>query len=83
MIGCLRVRKQPIIVFYFEFETVLKFYNLEAMIKIIQLEMLKITEKYVNGHYGRTDQPYTISSPCKPMAHVNSQTISIFGKLWL
>ena len=32
MIGCLRtrVRKQPIIVLYFEFELVLKFYNLEA-----------------------------------------------------
>ena len=32
MIGCLRtrVRKQPIIALYFEFETVLKFYNLEA-----------------------------------------------------
>ena len=32
MIGCLRtpVRKQPITVLYFEFETVLKFYNLEA-----------------------------------------------------
>ena len=32
MIGCLRtcVRKQPIIVLYFEHETVLKFYNLEA-----------------------------------------------------
>ena len=32
MIGCLRtrVRKQPIIVLYFEFETVHKFYNLEA-----------------------------------------------------
>ena len=32
MIGCLQthVRKQPIIVLYFEFETVLKFYNLEA-----------------------------------------------------
>ena len=30
MIGCLRtlVRKQPIIVLYFDFETVLKFYNL-------------------------------------------------------
>ena len=30
MIGCLQtcVHKQPIIVFYFEFETVLKFYNL-------------------------------------------------------
>ena len=32
MIGCLRtsVRKQPIVMLYFEFETVLKFYNLEA-----------------------------------------------------
>ena len=32
MIGCLRtrVRKQPIVVLYFEFETVLKFYNLET-----------------------------------------------------
>ena len=32
MIGCLRtrVRKQPIIAPYFESETVLKFYNLEA-----------------------------------------------------
>ena len=32
MIGCLRTRvhKQPIIALYFEFETVLKLYNLEA-----------------------------------------------------
>ena len=32
MIGCLRtpVRKQPIIALYFEFENVVKFYNLEA-----------------------------------------------------
>ena len=32
MIGCLwtRVRKQPIIALYFEYETVLKFYNLGA-----------------------------------------------------
>ena len=32
MIGCLwtRVRKQPMIVLYFEFENELKFYNLEA-----------------------------------------------------
>ena len=32
MIGCLRTRarKQPIIALYFEFETVLKIYNLEA-----------------------------------------------------
>ena len=34
MIGCMRtcVHKQPIIALYFEFETVLKFYNLEARI---------------------------------------------------
>ena len=33
MIGCLRTRvhKQPIIARYFEFETVLKFYNLGGM----------------------------------------------------
>ena len=33
MIGCLRTRvlKQQIIVLYFEFETVLNFYNLEAL----------------------------------------------------
>ena len=32
MIGWLRtrVRKQPIVALYFEFETVLKFYNLDA-----------------------------------------------------
>ena len=36
MIGCLRTRvhKQPIIALYFEFETVLKFYNLEAWVLI-------------------------------------------------
>ena len=34
MIGCLlaRVRKQPIIALYFEFENELKFYNLEARV---------------------------------------------------
>ena len=37
MIGCLRtrIRKQPIIALYFEFEIVLKFYNLEAWIYTI------------------------------------------------
>ena len=29
-----RVRKQPIIALYFEFETVLKFYNLEARMSL-------------------------------------------------
>ena len=35
MIGCLRtrIRKQPISTLYFEFENVLKFYNLEAKSK--------------------------------------------------
>ena len=34
MIGCLRtrVRKQPIIALYFEYENELKFYNLEARV---------------------------------------------------
>ena len=36
MIGCMRtrVRKQPIIALYFESETVLKFYNLEARTRV-------------------------------------------------
>ena len=36
MIGCLRtrVRKLPIIALYFESETVLKFYNLEARLSV-------------------------------------------------
>ena len=36
MIGCLRtrVRKQPIIALYFEFENELMFYNLEARLYI-------------------------------------------------
>ena len=39
MIGCLRthVRKQPIVALYFEFETVLKFYNLKARSHFIHL----------------------------------------------
>ena len=40
MIGCMRtrVRKQPIIALYFEFETVPKFYNLEAWMEYIMIE---------------------------------------------
>ena len=36
MIGCLRtrVRKQPIIALYFESETVLRFFNLEAWLDV-------------------------------------------------
>ena len=43
MIGCLRtrVRKQPIIALYFESETVLKFYNLEARLNFSQYGHLK------------------------------------------
>ena len=39
MIGCLRtrVRKHPIIALYFESETVLKFYNLEAWLPSLYL----------------------------------------------
>ena len=42
MIGCLRtrVRKQAIIVLYFESETVLKFYNLEARYRYNQVPHL-------------------------------------------
>ena len=37
MIGCLRTRvsKLPIIALYFEFETVLKFYNLGAWVQTV------------------------------------------------
>ena len=40
MIGCLRtrVRKQPIIALYFEFENELKFYNLEAWVLVLCLK---------------------------------------------
>ena len=45
MIGCLRthVRKQPIITLYFESETVLKFYNLEARIYLSRRAWLNVT----------------------------------------
>ena len=41
MIGCLwtRVRKQPIVTLYFDFESVLKFYNLEARSLGVKIEM--------------------------------------------
>ena len=41
MIGCLRthVCKQPIIALYFESETVIKFYNLEAGNNIVMMLM--------------------------------------------
>ena len=48
MIGCLRtrVRKQPIVTLYFEFETVLKFFNLEAW--PLGLKLKKKSTKGVN-----------------------------------
>ena len=47
MIGCLRtrVRKQPIIALYFEFETVLKFYNLEASCQFSSWELMYMSEE--------------------------------------
>ena len=52
MIGCLRtrVRKQPIIVLYFEVETVLKFYNLEPR---------KDTKYCIAKHGPNTEPPQT------------------------
>ena len=50
MIGCLRtrVRKQPIISLYFAFETVFKFYNLEAW-PIVAEETIYIFSPEANG----------------------------------
>ena len=51
MIGCLRtrVRKQPIIALYFEFENELKFYNLEAWCTMRRLfGLCKQLTVYVN-----------------------------------
>ena len=41
MIGCLQTRvcKQPIIAFYYEFENILKFYNLEALCAVLARKM--------------------------------------------
>ena len=52
MIGCLgtHVLKQPIITLYFELETVLKFYNLEASL---------LVEYGINSRYW--DMIYTVS----------------------
>ena len=49
MIGCLRTRvpKQPIIVLYFESETVLKFYNLETWSQKLQFAFLFILYYYL------------------------------------
>ena len=46
MIGCLRtrVRKNPIIALYFEFEPVIKFYNLRAQSEQYKLDYQSICE---------------------------------------
>ena len=53
MICCLRtrVRKQPIIVPYFEFETVLKFYNLEVRSETPKTGFLMAEDRF--SHDGR------------------------------
>ena len=57
MIGCLltHVHKQPIIALYFEFETVLKFYNLEAWFSLevsLSNEMHKKCFSFKYEHVG-------------------------------
>ena len=50
------VRKQPIVVLYFEFETVLKFYNLEARSAIMALSVSSASNvgcKNSNAHQTR------------------------------
>ena len=66
MIGCLRtrVRKQPIIALYFEFEIVLKFYNLEPW-----------SHAYQNNVWGNKEH-YKIPSEqldqwCNTMVHLH------------
>ena len=58
MIDCLRtcVRKEPIIALYFEFETVLKFYNLEASTKtpIPHRPRIPRIDKYLDSWLNRT-----------------------------
>ena len=62
MISCLRtrVRKQPIIALYFESETVLKFYNIEA-----KTNFLKETYFYdFKGAMTRTPSRFARLDPC-------------------
>ena len=60
MIGCLRTRvcKQPIIALYFEFETVLKFYNLEARShsgkqsgQMLKIDFLNVLENHTRPQF--------------------------------
>ena len=52
MIGCFRtrVRKQPIIALYFESETVLKFYNLEASSLVLVKMIAKLESTQSNAY---------------------------------
>ena len=72
MIGCLRtrVRKQPIIVLYFESELVLKFYNLEAWAHLYDhfkgdLRCLPPTEDALMQHVLGHHQQVCSSIPAK------------------
>ena len=68
MIGSLRtrVRKQPIIVLYFKFKTVLKFYNLRTRLphmRVDQTRSLGITNPWPqNDYYERSKMDTCISS---------------------
>ena len=62
MIGCLRtlVRKQPIIVLYLEFETVLKFYSLEArtdglLLLIWDKQFAKVISRWLKSSLARKE----------------------------
>ena len=66
MLGCLRthVRKQPIIALYFESETVLKFYNLEARPRGYEtFFMLNSTEHELSTAH-KNEYYYIITDKC-------------------
>ena len=51
MIGCLRIRKQPILALYFESENELKFYNLEPRPSNVTMACAFVHfQQYVNFH---------------------------------
>ena len=64
MIGCLQTRvcKQQIITLYFEFETVLKFYNLEAWARSVIFNKEGLA--YCFGAYSRQHPRPAASVPC-------------------
>ena len=67
MIGCLgtRVRKQPIIVLYFESETVLKFYNLEAWYQEFRILALILITLFVESNESVCESSSIILGPSK------------------